>query len=202
MRADYAVVLDSCVLIPMPLADTLLRMAEEPRLYIPRWSHDILSEVGRNLVVKLGRTEAQADHRCKQMDLAFPSASVHHSYRSIIPNMPEDIHEKDRHVVAAALRCNCELIVTYNKKDFPQSVLSDLGVTVLGPSSFLISLYDLEPAIVIRKLTEQAQAIGQTFEQLLDALRLGVPTFVSYIREELAVGIAPVLVSRDHGPIH
>lgn len=27
MRADYRVVLDACVLIPMPLADTLLRMA-------------------------------------------------------------------------------------------------------------------------------------------------------------------------------
>jgi hypothetical protein len=33
MRADYRVVLDACVLIPMPLADTLLRMAEAPRLY-------------------------------------------------------------------------------------------------------------------------------------------------------------------------
>jgi len=30
MRVDYRVVLD--VLIPMPLADTLLRMAEAPRL--------------------------------------------------------------------------------------------------------------------------------------------------------------------------
>jgi hypothetical protein len=36
MRADYRVVLDACVLIPMPLADTLLRMAEAPRLYLPR----------------------------------------------------------------------------------------------------------------------------------------------------------------------
>jgi hypothetical protein len=41
MRADYRVVLDACVLIPMPLADTLLRMAEEPRLYLPRWSQMI-----------------------------------------------------------------------------------------------------------------------------------------------------------------
>ncbi len=27
MRADFKVVLDACVLIPMPLADTLLRLA-------------------------------------------------------------------------------------------------------------------------------------------------------------------------------
>ena len=28
MRADYRAVLDACVLMPMPVADTLLRMAE------------------------------------------------------------------------------------------------------------------------------------------------------------------------------
>jgi hypothetical protein len=131
------------------------------------------------------------------MDLAFPSASVHRSYKRIVANMPEEVHAKDRHVVAAAIRCNCELIVTYNKKDFPLSALSELGIAVQGPSSFLIGLYDLEPAIVTRKLTEQAEAIGQTFEQILEALSPGVATFVSHIREELAMGIAPLRVSRD-----
>ncbi len=38
MRADYRAVLDACVLMPMPVADTLLRMAEDPRLYLPKWS--------------------------------------------------------------------------------------------------------------------------------------------------------------------
>jgi hypothetical protein len=52
MRADYRVVLDACVLIPMPLADTLLRMAEEPRLYLPRWSQTIMDEVTRSLIRK------------------------------------------------------------------------------------------------------------------------------------------------------
>jgi hypothetical protein len=38
MRADFTAVLDACVLLPMPPADTLLRMAERPRLYVPKWS--------------------------------------------------------------------------------------------------------------------------------------------------------------------
>jgi hypothetical protein len=42
MRADYRVVLDACVLIPMPLADTLLRMAETPRPFLPRWSQRVM----------------------------------------------------------------------------------------------------------------------------------------------------------------
>lgn len=45
MRADLGVVLDSCVLLPMPLADTLLRIADEPRLYVPKWSDEIMAEV-------------------------------------------------------------------------------------------------------------------------------------------------------------
>lgn len=196
MRADYAAVLDSCVLIPMPLADTLLRMAEEPRLYIPKWSEDIMDEVGRNLVAKLGRTETQAVYRLNRMDLAFPSARVHSSYKEIIKGVPEAVDEKDRHVVAAAIRCNSELIVTYNKRHFPQAALSNFGITVQGPSSFLISLYDLAPAIVARKLTEQAEAIGVTFGRLLDLLSVGVPAFVSYLKEELAAGMAPVILSR------
>ena len=32
MRADFKVVLDACVLIPMPLADTLLRLPLYPSL--------------------------------------------------------------------------------------------------------------------------------------------------------------------------
>ena len=47
MRSDYRVVLDACVLIPMLLADTLLRMAEAPRLYLPHWSQAIMDEVTR-----------------------------------------------------------------------------------------------------------------------------------------------------------
>jgi hypothetical protein len=37
-------VLDTCVLAPMPLCDTLLRLAEEPALYTPK-SADILREL-------------------------------------------------------------------------------------------------------------------------------------------------------------
>ncbi len=52
MRGGSRVVLDACVLIPMPLADTLLRMAEEPRLYLPRWPQAIMDEVTRSLITK------------------------------------------------------------------------------------------------------------------------------------------------------
>jgi hypothetical protein len=44
---EYAAVLDACVLVPMPLCDTLLRCAEDPGLFRALWSEQILEEVKR-----------------------------------------------------------------------------------------------------------------------------------------------------------
>ncbi|MGE5567438.1 MAG: hypothetical protein ACM3S5_00225 [Rhodospirillales bacterium] len=46
---QYIAVLDTCVLAPMPLCDTLLRLAEDPAFYIPKWSADILRELRSTL---------------------------------------------------------------------------------------------------------------------------------------------------------
>jgi len=74
MRADYPVVLDACVLIPMPLADTLLRMAEAPRLYLPRWSQVIMDEVTRNLIAKWNMPVDRARRREAEICPPFPEA--------------------------------------------------------------------------------------------------------------------------------
>lgn len=48
-RGEIVAVLDACVLLPASLRDTLLRLAETPPLYIPKWSGQIWAEVTRNL---------------------------------------------------------------------------------------------------------------------------------------------------------
>lgn len=186
MKADYTAVLDACVLIPMPLADTLLRMAETPRLYLPRWSAEIMSEVSRNLVSKLGLTPEQAQRREAVLRLHFPEAWIE-GYEPLIPAMQN--HPKDRHVLAAALRCGAELIVTYNAKDYATEILSPLGLERQGPSAFLRNLYDLEAGIFTHKLDEQAEAIGWTLEELLRKLRVNVPGFVAYFCEEQQIAL-------------
>ena len=111
MKADFGVVLDACVILPMPLADTLLRMAEHPRLYIPRWSDEIMQEVSRNLIVKFGKSKEQALRREGKLREAFPSAWVEDGYKLLVDCMANDL--KDRHVLAAAVASRSELIVTF-----------------------------------------------------------------------------------------
>jgi hypothetical protein len=47
-----------------------------------------------------------------------------------IPSMKND--EKDRHVVAAAVKCGCEVIVTYNLKHFNVEHLKPFDVCARG----------------------------------------------------------------------
>lgn len=100
MTGEILAVLDACVLIPMPLADTLLRMAEHPRLYRPQWTDMIIEEVSRNLVLKFNKTMAQAVHRETELKKAFPEAWVE-GYLPLVAQMNND--SKDRHVLAAAV---------------------------------------------------------------------------------------------------
>jgi hypothetical protein len=175
VRADFPVVLDACVLIPMPLADTLLRLAGGPRLFLPKWTDQIMAEVSRNLQENFGVTAEQAAYRESEIRRHFGEAWVE-GYEDLIPSMTN--HEKDRHVLAAAVRSGAETIVTYNLKDFAHSALAPYSITAQGPSTFFKNLYELDPDAVLHTLEQQAAAIGKSLAYLLDRLRVNVPGFV------------------------
>ncbi len=184
MRADYRVLLDACVLIPMPLADTLLRMAEEPRLYVPKWSSLILDEVTRNLIENWDLEPEKAHRREAEIRRHFPEALVE-GFEPLIALMTND--PKDRHVLAAAVRSQCELIVTYNHRHFPAASAQLWDIEVQAPSAFLRGLYDLDAGMFVHKLHEQAQAIGIKLERLLQSLQKNAPSFVQYFCEEQGI---------------
>jgi hypothetical protein len=73
---EYSAVLDACVLVPMALCDLLLRLAEEPAMYRPLWSEQILAEMGRGLKTKLHRSSEEVACRRQQMKQAFPEAMI------------------------------------------------------------------------------------------------------------------------------
>lgn len=75
MNPDTPVILDTCVLVPVSLCDTLLRLAESG-LYIPRWSGETRVELERALVSKIGLAREKAEKRVVKMHEYFSDAVV------------------------------------------------------------------------------------------------------------------------------
>ena len=176
--------LDTCVLYPAYLCDTLLRLAEAGA-YRPLWSADVLTELRRNLI-EAGIAADRVDYRIGQMRETFPSAAVA-GYESLIDAMAND--PKDRHVLAAAVRANAEVIVTFNTSDFPEHALKDYEVTAVHPDDFLLDQLDLYPGVTLGVLHQQVAAYRHeptTLPGLLVRLeRSDVPRFAAELRRHL-----------------
>lgn len=101
--------LDACVLYPSNHRDVILTMAEAGLFQI-RWSPDVLEEMERNLM-KAGKAGLNLRD---VMESAFPDAMVsQNEYLQLIDDMPN--HRKDRHVLAAAIATNADVLVTANR---------------------------------------------------------------------------------------
>lgn len=186
MTADFLVVLDACVLIQAPLRDTLLRLAEQPRLFVPRWSDEIISETVRNLEGRIGLSVEKTAYLVGQLRQHFGDCWVT-GYAPLIDRMAN--HPKDRHVLAAAVRCGASAIVTYNKRDFPATATEPWCIEIQGPSTFLKHQYDLNPSVVVDKLHAQARNLGRTLPEQLAVLRNAVPSFVDAICQDLGISL-------------
>ena len=186
MNSDVLVVLDACVLAPAALRDTLLRCAEEPRLYLPRWSDDIIAEMVRTLENEIGLAPEKTAHLVSELRKHFGEAWVI-GYQTLLNQMAND--PKDRHVLAAAVKCGAQVILTYNKRHFPQDALEPWGVEVQGPSAFLKGLYELDADLVIDKLQAQADNLGRSLTEQLMVLKRAVPSFVAVVANDLRIDI-------------
>jgi hypothetical protein len=187
VRAETVAVLDACVLLPASLRDTLLRLAETPPLYSPRWSDQIWVEVKRNLESRRKLTPQKIAHLVEQVELHFPEARTE-GYEKLSLLMTN--HPKDRHVAAAAVKSGAQFIVTSNLKDFPSASLEKWKIEVRHPDGFLIYLYTRHPEEVASRLRDQAATIGRTLPDVLRTLRAGVPKFAAMVAAELGLIIA------------
>jgi len=135
--------LEVLVLVNAVLRDRLLRLAEPPRsLDLPRWSKDIIEKTRRTLEGKLSLPSAQTAHLLHQPENPFADAWEEGCDR-FIPARANN--PKDRHVLAAAVVCGAQTIVTFNRRDFPADALAPWNVAVQSPEEFLIHPYHLDP---------------------------------------------------------
>ncbi|AGA34951.1 hypothetical protein TVNIR_3315 [Thioalkalivibrio nitratireducens DSM 14787] len=112
----FIALLDACVLYPAPLRDFLLRLATTG-LFAARWTERIHDEWSRNLLEKRPELAAQLDRTRRLMNDAVADSMVG-GYDALVDslNLPDS---DDRHVLAAAIHCHAQAIITFNLKDFP-----------------------------------------------------------------------------------
>jgi hypothetical protein len=146
-HSPFTAVYDACVLYPAPLRDFLmwLGMAGSFRA---RWSAQIHDEWKRNVLRnRPDLTAEQLNRTSAMMDCAVPDALVT-AHEPLISglSLPD---ADDRHVLAAAIRCGASVIVTFNERDFPATVLEPYGIEAQHPDLFIDNLFDLDPAAVV-----------------------------------------------------
>lgn len=152
-HTPYPVVLDACVLYPSFLRDLLIRLGLTG-LYQPKWSATIEDEWQRNLLAnRTDLTLEQIQRTAALMNTAVPDAMIT-GFEPLTESV--DLPDvDDRHVVAAAVRSNAEIIVTFNLKDFPAPALDAFGIEALHPDDFVMDLFDLNRALVLSAVTTQ-----------------------------------------------
>ncbi len=147
------VVYDACVLYPAPLRDFLLHLALTD-LFQARWSMDIHREWIESLLARrpdLSRAHLERTRRL--MDQSVPGGLVA-GYEDLIADL-ELPDSNDRHVLAAAIRCQAQVIVTFNLSDFPLAALAPLQVEAQHPDDFVQRLLRLDAGAVCEAARRQ-----------------------------------------------
>lgn len=184
----YPVVLDANVLYSFLLRDTILRAAEVG-VCQPYWSAEILDELMRNLVADGRVSEVGAPRLRAGMEEAFPDALVT-GHEQRLSGLEND--EKDRHVVAAALAADVQVIVTANLADFKPL---PPGVNAISPDDFLCELLERAPDAMVEVMEQQIADFKRPpvdLERLLAGLARQVPSFVAGVRSYKRSRVPPI----------
>lgn len=169
--SHYAALLDANVLYPAPLRDILLELALTD-IFKAKWSADIHREwIEALLENEPERDRTTLERTRDRMDTATRDSLVT-GYEPLIPalSLPDP---DDRHVLAAAIVGRCDVIVTQNLKDFPETALAPYHLEAQHPDEFLCNHLNLAPGVfcsAVRKIRARLKNPPYSVEEYLDTL--------------------------------
>jgi predicted nucleic acid-binding protein len=181
------VLLDANVIVDAQIRDLFCRVAEAELIDL-RWSSRILEESRRTLVDKLRLDPSRVDRLCAALLRAFPDATVAAS-----DSFLDDVElpdPDDRHVLAAAVHSECDLLVTNNVGDFPDAVAQPFDLSVLTADDSLVLLAGLFKVRMVDILDRQITALRRprmSREQFLDRLASRAPLGATALGAALGV---------------
>jgi predicted nucleic acid-binding protein len=160
--------LDACVLYPMTVRDLLLTFADE-ELFKPFWSEEIQKEWKRNLLLNRPDLDPRrVEQTSLAMDEFFPDASVEdwQTFSNQI-SLPD---KDDHHVLAAAIKCEADYLVTSNLKDFPTEFLEKFNIKPIHPDEFCSMLIQLNQRPAIKAFLKMVGRLKNPSRSISDVL--------------------------------
>lgn len=182
--SGFTAILDANVLYPAPLRDYLLHLANL-EMYKPKWTKVIQEEWIMNLLLNRPDLKRESLEKTRDaMNAAFPDSNIT-NFEEIINSLSlPDIN--DRHILAAAIRINADVIVTFNLKDFPVDYLKSYDIEVQHPDEFIINLIHLDKSKSLQALTNQVKSLKnppKSIGEVLQTLeKCGLKNSVSKLR--------------------
>jgi hypothetical protein len=165
-------VYDACVLYPNFLRDFLVRLAIHGRgqgVLRVKWTGRIHREWMRAVLRRRPELRQALQRTRRLMDQHVRGCRVRGyerwEQRLTLPDA------NDRHVLAAALACVADVIVTFDTGDFPAETLGPFRIVAVEPDTFAFQL--LESGIVVSAARDHRAALSRpplSVSEYLDAL--------------------------------
>jgi predicted nucleic acid-binding protein len=177
-------ILDACVLFPASLRDFYVWLAISGA-FRAHWSDLIHEEWIRNLLLSRPDLNKTNLERCRQLMNLNVQESLVTGFEELITTLtlPD---ENDRHVLAAAIHCKANYIVTFNLKDFPRECLINHRVEAIHPDDFAKGLFSTKPELVCEATRQQRALLKnppKSVDEFLQRLEgVGLTQTVSLLR--------------------
>ena len=169
--ATFTAFYDANVLYPAELRNLFMHLALTG-LFRAKWSADVHEEwISALLEKRPDLTRDKLERTRALMDLHATDALVT-GYEDLIPGLQLPDPD-DRHVLAAAIRGQADVIVTMNLRDFPADVVGAFGIEAQHPDEFVLHLLDLAPGDVIAAAETHRQSLknpAKTMSEYLETL--------------------------------
>lgn len=183
--SHFTAVYDANVLYPIATRSLLLGIAQTSR-FRARWTDKIHEEwIGGVVRVNPTLDRSKLDKVREWMDKAVPDCLVT-DYEFMVGglSLPD---EKDKHILAAAIKCHAQVIVTENKKDFPADYLATFDIETKSTDEFLQDYFTLHEVEFIKVAKDCRARVIPTItpaEYVMSLRGSGLPITASFLHNK------------------
>jgi hypothetical protein len=155
-------------------------------LFRAKWTDAIHEEWISNLLINRPDLSRQKLERTKELMNEAVADCLVVGYESLSDKL-ELPDPGDRHILAAAIHCNADAIITFNLNDFPLEALAKYHIEPQHPDEFMFHQFGLNEATVLnaaRRCRSRLRSPPLSTEEYLLALeRCGLPQSVDHLRD-------------------